>query len=345
MYKYEVTIGIPIFNVEQYVRRTLDSALSQTHKSIEFLICDDASTDSSTAIVEEYQREHPRGRDIRLIRQPVNLGVGNTRNCILEETQGKYLFFLDADDELLPRTIERMYLEAEKTNAELIHGSHFRVEEWRKDGKTFLYKYPNHLFLSTEEFTHFVYSKYDAIQVPVWNVLMRVEFLNEINMHFPPINFWEDFAVTMFLPTQTRRVGLLSDVTYIYHCRYGSLSHFQKRSYIPKQEIQSVIDALSKLKFKSLKYKQQENFSQMYKKMMMTFFYMACSILRQNDIISPAYTNREIRDIMKSPLSIGEVFCLRKARWTNLILCILGSLPSVMSVFLMKWLAYRRRLI
>ena len=79
--------------------------------------------------------------------------------------------------------------------------------------------------------------------------------------------------------------------------------------------------------------------------MMMTFFYMACSILRQNDIISPAYTNREIRDIMKSPLSIGEVFCLRKARWTNLILCILGSLPSVMSVFLMKWLAYRRRLI
>lgn len=345
MYQYEVTIGIPIYNVEQYVRRALNSALSQTHKSIEFLICDDASTDSSVAIVEEYQHVHSRGENIHLIRQPQNLGIGNARNRIYEEAQGKYLYYLDADDEMLPTTIERLYNEAEINNAELIYGSYMRIEEWRKDGKTFLFKYPNRIFISSDEFSHFVYGKYDAIQVPVWNVLMRVDFLRAIDLRFPPVNFWEDFAATMLLPTQVTKVGLISDITYKYYCRYGSLTNFQKRDIIQKNEIQSVIEVMSELKKKCLNYKQKTYFSQLFRKVMMTHFYIACSILRQNKIIRPDFTKREIRDIMESPLSIGEVSKYRKERWVNIILVFLGILSPLLSVSLMKLLAYSRRLI
>lgn len=345
MYQYEVTIGIPTFNVEQYVRRSLDSALSQTYKSIEFLIYDDASTDSSVAIVEEYQRSHSRGKSIRLIRQPYNLGIGIARNRIFEEAQGKYLFYLDADDEILPDTIERLYNEAEKINAELVYGSHVRIEEWRKDGKQFLFQYPNKSFILHDEFANFVYCKYDSIQVPVWNVLMRIEFLKKINLHFPPVNFWEDFAATMLLPTQSTKVVLVSDITYRYHCRYGSLSHFQKRSIIQKKEIQSVIEAMSDLKRRCLEFRQKNYFSQMYRKVMMTHFYMACSILKQQKIIDPRYSNREIRDVMKSPLSLGEICNYHNARRINILLGILGLLPPLISVSLMKLLAYSRSLI
>ena len=59
MKTYEVTIGIPVYNVEKYIRQTMDSALSQTFESIEFLICDDCGTDTSISIVEEYQKTHP----------------------------------------------------------------------------------------------------------------------------------------------------------------------------------------------------------------------------------------------------------------------------------------------
>ena len=343
--KKEITIGIPVYNAEKYLSLSLESALSQTYKNIEFLICDDSSIDSSCAIVEWYQREHPRGKDIRLIRNFQNQGIGITRNRILEEAQGKYLFYLDADDEILPNTIERLYNEAERINAELVYGSHLRLEEWRKDGKEYLFEYTNQTFSSCDEFAKFVYSKYDAIQVPVWNMLMQVDFLKRIDFHFPSVNFWEDFAATMFLPTYAKSVALLSDITYKYHCRYGSLSNFQKRSNIQKREIQSVIEAMSELKKRCVDYSQKPYFPQIYNKVMMTHFYMACFILRQHDLISPAYTQYEIRDIMTSPLPLSEVIKLHKNILTNLLFCIIGILPSSLSVSLMRILAYSRRLI
>lgn len=342
---YEVTIGIPVFNAEMYIRRAIESVLAQTHKSIEILICDDGCTDTSIAIVEEYQKTHSRGCDIHIVHHMQNLGIGTARNRILKEAQGKYLYYLDADDEIIPNAIECLYKEAEKINAELIYGSHLRLEEWRKENKSFLFKYPNRIFISGDGFARFVYDEYGVIQVPVWNILMRVDFLRKVKLHFPQVNFWEDFAATMFLPTQAKRVGLLSEITYKYHCRYGSLSHFQKRNKIQKQEIQSVIEAMSKLKKKCLNLKEHFYFPQIYLKVMMTHFYIACSILRQNNIIYPAYNNREIRDILRPPLSFSEVFAFHKAKWSNLLLYIIGILPPFLAVFIMRLLAYSRRLI
>jgi glycosyltransferase involved in cell wall biosynthesis len=91
---YEVTIGIPVYNVENYIRLAMDSALSQTFESIEFLICDDCGTDSSMDIIREYQKTHPRVKDIRIVRQPQNKGIGEARNRIVKEARGRYLFFL-----------------------------------------------------------------------------------------------------------------------------------------------------------------------------------------------------------------------------------------------------------
>jgi glycosyltransferase involved in cell wall biosynthesis len=71
--EYEVTIGIPVYNVEKYIRLTMDSALAQTFDSIEFLVLDDCGTDSSLDIVREYQRTHPRGKDIRVLYNKRNL--------------------------------------------------------------------------------------------------------------------------------------------------------------------------------------------------------------------------------------------------------------------------------
>lgn len=91
---YEVTIGIPVYNVEKYISLAMDSALSQTFESIEFLICDDCGKDSSMDIIREYQKTHPRGKDIRIVRQPQNKGIGEARNRIVKEALGRYLFFL-----------------------------------------------------------------------------------------------------------------------------------------------------------------------------------------------------------------------------------------------------------
>ena len=96
--EYEVTIGIPVYNVEKFIRLTMDSALAQTFDNIEFLVLDDCGTDGSMDIVREYQRTQPRGRDIRIVCQPQNGGLGRARNRIIEEARGRYLYHLDADD-------------------------------------------------------------------------------------------------------------------------------------------------------------------------------------------------------------------------------------------------------
>ena len=103
--KYNVTIGIPVYNVEPYIARSLESALTQTYLSIEFLLVDDASSDLSVDIVRRFQMSHPRGADIRILSNPKNLGVSSSRNRIIDEAQGDYLYFMDADDILWMPTI------------------------------------------------------------------------------------------------------------------------------------------------------------------------------------------------------------------------------------------------
>lgn len=127
MKNYAVTIGIPVYNVEKYIRLTMDSALAQTFNDIEFLVIDDCGTDSSIDIVREYQQTHPRGKDIRIVRQPKNGGIGEARNRIVDEAQGTYLYYLDGDDAIEPNTIELLYEKAKAFDADMVYGSYKRI--------------------------------------------------------------------------------------------------------------------------------------------------------------------------------------------------------------------------
>ena len=68
---YEITIGIPVYNIEKYIPRMMDSVMAQTFKNIEILICDDCGTDDSMNIIRHYQQNHPRGNDIGTIDVPL----------------------------------------------------------------------------------------------------------------------------------------------------------------------------------------------------------------------------------------------------------------------------------
>ena len=103
--KYDVTIGIPIYNVENYIDRTLKSALAQSYPNIEFLIVDDGSTDNSVNIVRQFQTSKSRGKDINILQISQNRGPAYARNQIIEHAQGEFLFFMDSDDVIREDTI------------------------------------------------------------------------------------------------------------------------------------------------------------------------------------------------------------------------------------------------
>lgn len=342
---YEVTIGIPVYNVEKYIRSSLDSALAQTFESIEFLILDDCGTDQSIDIVKEYQQIHPRGKDIRIVRQPHNMGIGETRNRIIDETNSTYLYLLDADDDITPNTIELLYKNAKEYDADIVYGSYERVELLDGQMKRTEFRYPSTVFLKENDFSDYVYTKFDNLQATTWNFLVKIDVIKKNNLRFNSINYWEDFTFTMDLPTYITRAVLLRDITYFYYCRYGSLSNFQVRSHIDKSEILATVRVMNDVKAKSDRLRHMPYFHKRMMKVMKTLLYMACTIIKDEKVISPSFSDREIRDIMRSPLSLYDILKMRGWRLRNLTLYLLGMLPPAVSVSLIRRFGIKKGII
>lgn len=333
---YEVTIGIPVYNVEKYIRESLESALVQTFPDIEFLICDDCGTDSSMTIVEEYQNNHPRGKDIRIVRQPHNMGLGCARNRMITEAIGKYIYFMDSDDLLSPNTIELMYEQAQKYDLDMVYGSMEKVLLYDNGRCLKNIDFDYHLFLHEDEFATWAYEKYDRIQATTCNFLIKLDVYRQNGIHYKPINYWEDFTTTMDLPTYVTRVVMLPDVTYHYMCRSGSMSNYQQRDRIQKREILQTMQAVEMIKNNSERIKHKPFFSKRMLKVMMTCFYVCCTILNNWDKVSPRFEKQELRDFMHYPVSLGRILSYKANYWTHLMLYIIGVLPPSFSVAIMR---------
>lgn len=334
--QYEVTIGIPVYNSEKYLKETLESALSQTFPSIEYLIMDDCSTDTSMAIVQAYQQTHPRGEHIRIIHQPRNMGIGIARNRIIDEAQGQYLYFLDADDIITPDAISLLHENAIQNDAEMVYASHERIEEFDGNHNSTVFQHAKRNFTQENEFANYAYEEYGRLPAPVWNILFRMEVFRKNQLRFADTNFWEDFTFHMDLPSYVTRVSMLPDITYKYICRSGSLSNFQKRTHIDKQEIEKTIAAVEHVKANSYRIADKPYFPQRMCKVMLTCFFMVCHIIQKQEYIEPKFTNSELHSLLKSPVSLSKTLSFRKCWSKNLLLCLLSILPSSVSLLLVK---------
>ena len=113
-----VSIIVPVYNAEKYLRQAIDSVKTQTFQDWELILVDDGSTDSSNAICHEYADADKR---IRLIEKE-NGGLSSARNAALDIAEGEYIFFLDADDELYDYSITHLFKIARETSADIIIG-------------------------------------------------------------------------------------------------------------------------------------------------------------------------------------------------------------------------------
>ncbi len=120
-----VSIITPMYNGAKYVSQTIDSVLAQTYECWEMVIVDDGSKDNSAEIVEHYSRKDKR---IRLIRQS-NAGSASARNNALRNAKGKYICFLDADDLLDCRFLEKQLNYLKKNDAAIVYASYRRIDE------------------------------------------------------------------------------------------------------------------------------------------------------------------------------------------------------------------------
>lgn len=126
----KVSVIIPVYNVEKYLRQNLQSVANQTLKEIEIICVDDGSTDSSYEIIREFAAKDPRFVAV----QQKNGGAGAARNNGLRRAKGKYLSFLDSDDFFEPDMLEAAYEKAEETKADFVV---FNSDQYYEDNKNF----------------------------------------------------------------------------------------------------------------------------------------------------------------------------------------------------------------
>lgn len=118
-----VSIIVPVYNAEQYLRRCVDSILNQEYTDFEVFLVNDGSTDSSGDICEEYGNKDTRVNVI----QKENTGVSDSRNLALDRARGKYLQFLDSDDWITPDATRLFVRAAEEYGCDMVISDFYRV--------------------------------------------------------------------------------------------------------------------------------------------------------------------------------------------------------------------------
>lgn len=337
---YKITIGIPVYNAEKYIRKSILSVLNQSIKcDLEILVIDDCGTDHSMDIIKECQISHQRGKDIRIIKQPHNMGCWAARNRVLEEAKGEYIFLLDSDDYLSEDCIDKLYSEAVSNHAEAVYGSVRPVNdkgEFFDIGQNYLNQ-PYKVFHDKDGLARFANQRlHPTFRDYIWNTLIRRDFIEKNNLKFKQAIFCDDMIFSADMTPLVKDAVLIPDITYYYVIRHNSLSSYQFRETIKLEEIKESFRVYSYLKHKCTELKDKEYFETRCTKGMILMFYAVCGALKNRKKIKPELTNSIIKAAIMHPLKLSEIIKFKRYRFINLGFYSLGILPAFISVLILK---------
>jgi glycosyltransferase involved in cell wall biosynthesis len=248
----KVSIIIPIYNVELYLKECLDSAIKQTLQEIEIIAVNDGSTDNSTSILDLY-KSTPR---VTIINQ-TNQGLSAARNTGLRHAKGQYIFFLDSDDYIEPDTCKILYNKAIQYKSPLVICDLLLF--W-SNKKTRPY---NHLNLDENK----IYSPYDLYSLlltgklgcQVVNKLYKKEILDKYQCFFEEGKYYEDMVFTFSIMSHYSQIVFVNKPLYIYRMRDTSIVYTPSEKKI-NDLIQNCIRCIDIIK-NNIKYtKQLESF-------------------------------------------------------------------------------------
>lgn len=196
----KVSIIVPIYNVEKFLCRCLDSLLNQTADSYEIICVNDCSPDGCAEILEKYTSDYPD--QIRVISNKHNLGLGFSRNRGIEVARGEYLMFVDSDDYVKPDYVENYLVEMSRYPVDILVGGYIRQVDT---------KHQVHL-LSQSVWSTVTY----AI---AWSKMFRKSFLEKNALRFIDIKSGEDiyFSLSSFYYDASFRVIEYAGYYYVFN--------------------------------------------------------------------------------------------------------------------------------
>lgn len=224
-----VSVIVPVYNVEGYLRPCVQSVLAQTYPHFELLLVDDGSTDSSPAICDEFAAMDSR---VRVIHKE-NQGPSATRNRGIEESRGDFIAFVDSDDLIHKEMLEKMVTAVTRYQTDLgICGYERFRDNWKQPSR--ISPYSLVIFQSLSELAS-VYTKpaTNMFGVSIWAKLYRAEIIRKNNIRFrEDINYEEDCVFNLDYFRHVTTTAVLRDYFYSYRQMDVSLSKgYRKNSF------------------------------------------------------------------------------------------------------------------
>lgn len=217
-----VTIIIPVYKVEKYIRRCVDSVLTQSYQNLQIILVDDGSPDNCGRICDSYMKKDAR---VKTIHQP-NGGLSIARNTGLEYALGEFIYFLDSDDYIAPDTIETMVRLADEHHADIVMAGHNRVEA---DG----YIHCDSKNWPDLHSTEAIKKAILVNDIPnfAWGKLYRKNLWD--NYRFPEHVLVEDMYIVAFVFYKANRIFVTPQPFYYYSNESsGSIMRGRNKSYI-----------------------------------------------------------------------------------------------------------------
>ena len=205
---------VPIYNVEKYLKKCIDSLLAQTYGSFEIILVDDGSTDSSGAIADEYAGKY--SEIIRVIHQS-NTGQGGARNAGITVASGDYLFMVDSDDYVSENMLEILDGYLEKYNCDILIFNYIEVKKNGEQQIQCLHKAVSYPQITSEQFIL-------ELAAP-WNKVFRASLFQKSDIRFPNRIYYEDLATNPCLALHAKQIGAIDTALYYYVQRESSTMH------------------------------------------------------------------------------------------------------------------------
>lgn len=217
----KVTVIIPVYNVERYLERCLDSLIAQSYSNYDVICIDDCSTDNSLVTLRKYETHFPN--QIKVFTNNKNMGVGNARERGLASTSSEYVLFVDSDDYILPDYIDQYVAAAADTPCDIVVGGYVRDVDGR---------YTKHLVSN---------SVWSIVTYPlVATKMFRTKFLKENDIGFTRISCGEDIFFSLACYYFNAQYTVIPYAGYYYYLNRKSITGSMNYKKNPERVIAEV---------------------------------------------------------------------------------------------------------
>ncbi|MBU5480117.1 glycosyltransferase family 2 protein [Blautia sp. MSJ-19] len=212
-----ISIIIPVYNVEKYLRQCVDTVLNQTYRNIEIILVDDGATDTCPQICDDYEKLDAR---VRVIHK-VNGGLSDARNAGLHIAQGKYVCFFDSDDAVSIHIVEELYRACAENDADTSVCYYQKFTDSYSDIDA---KDMGHRICTGKDLISEIYAgKGEKIAFVAWNKLYKKSLFEEHGILYPYRKQHEDIYTTYKLLYHSKKVCIVEGEMYYYRVRSGSI--------------------------------------------------------------------------------------------------------------------------